>query len=512
MQPIVPHKLRVLFVIDDHKLNPDSSASELQHSRVQAVEDFWNIAARLCPDHPTYQADKPCPNCPFDLTFCAWFPEALFRIVNGQEFDVYIIDIHANAHPRNRCDDAAYVEQLSSLDDVVPVPLNHTVNGTDVIKNIRSAHRPVQPMIVYFSSQTKFHQYPEMNLYCSNIHGGRPEDLQNVLLLAQGRLRGLLEGAFASSFGKVFLTDERTPAVHIHFNGEGTDRVRLHVAPGMTIGVNESERLTTPKTALAKTSRGGDQKVKFLRRCIRMAGQPIRFSQRFTVSNAMRLDKKKSDPHGAVLDWLDKRLPSEGDDGISWHAHPEIETSVELAWAHLYSGILLIAAVAKQRLGESPIVRDALSSVAEGKLITEVELLNPMPRTLEVARKCFDRAADEGFDISMDDEFPDLEMAIMPQIGRLCCELLDGDVCSDLDTVALQRCNNIYDVIAAMLKFPPTYGKAAWLWSMKAWLALFAESGLNGERIVAELIRSYGSGNSAYWEAYRHFERLTGLR
>lgn len=99
-------KIRVLYVDD-----PAATQEDLELYRQNTEAEFWTQASRLCADHPVdHDTGVPCQNCLFELTFFSHFPVACYDLIAGGEYDVFLVDIHADPVRRNVWNDSAYVD------------------------------------------------------------------------------------------------------------------------------------------------------------------------------------------------------------------------------------------------------------------------------------------------------------------------------------------------------------------------------------------------------------------
>ena len=100
-------KIRVLYV-DDPSRKGSETREALARTERNAISAFWTRASQLCPSHPSDHAtDAPCPACPFELAFFSYFPQACYSLLQGNDYDAFLVDIHADNVPANIWDDAA---------------------------------------------------------------------------------------------------------------------------------------------------------------------------------------------------------------------------------------------------------------------------------------------------------------------------------------------------------------------------------------------------------------------
>jgi hypothetical protein len=150
-------KLRIFYIDDPGQEKTDS---ELEEYRQSNVKDFWREASELCPNHPADRSE-PCKNCLFEFAFFAYFPEALYGLLEGRTYDAYFVDIWPAPFDANRWDDERYGNKVGKhkeqIEKLLPdLPPGWHVNGKDhIIPLIAKLPHQIRPYVVWMSAVYK---------------------------------------------------------------------------------------------------------------------------------------------------------------------------------------------------------------------------------------------------------------------------------------------------------------------------------------------------------------------
>lgn len=182
-------KIRVLYVDDVHSDDEDRIREHIETS----TDNFWEAATQLC--EVKHERQVPCDKCLFTFDFFPHFPAAMYALLKGERYDVYLVDIHADQSiASNRWDAAKYrsdaLEFRERLCKWFQLQPGDVINGEHhIMPLIARLPHTVHPYIVWWSA--KFNPQHALEEGGQNISliATKDKDLGGILVTAVNYFR-----------------------------------------------------------------------------------------------------------------------------------------------------------------------------------------------------------------------------------------------------------------------------------------------------------------------------------
>ena len=433
------HKIRVMYV-DDTESADDKEIADYKKQNEQA---FWQAATQLHPNH-IGSSLTPCENCLFTLDFFPHFPFALYALLKGERYHVYLVDIHAEqGTPLNRWDANQYQELAGQFKDRLNLlfPELNTgtvINGENHILPLigRLPHR-FNPYVVWMSIHYNPKDALEAGVNVSQI-ATKGQDLIGVL----GSAINWLKPQFLDKLS-VPLPGKALPLLNTRDYGMQHPvyidfiQQQLRIDTGVEITYASGASLTSGlPTQLGKTYirniAGGSTKGLPLRFLIRggkilkedkerLKPYPSRFFEDSEGDERKQRDaqERKYPDLKKIRTEFDEKVQSDNR-GTVWDSSRGLETisSVEFAWWYLYHSVvhLYVHSLSNE---------EDLSEFDGTALAKDAECFDSL-NALLISKHFSEKASQFGSD-DFGKDYGDLELLWVPQIVSLAADLADSD-------------------------------------------------------------------------------------
>ena len=428
-------QIRVLYV-DDTGATEESKVKEYVKRN---EENFWSEATHLCPNHiglPTVR----CVNCIFTLEFFPHFPPALYALLEGRKYDVYLVDIHADQSASlNRWDDPLYEAQARQFEErlrqLFPELRGKTViNGErHIIPLIAKQQHALRPFVVWMSIKHEPQRALDSGGNFSMI-ARKGKDLLGILATAIKWLElQILEKfsvplpikALSLPVNNEYLVPE---PIFLDFKQR-----KLLIATGVEITSVDNTPIVTPGlplelgTPLVIELAGGATRTLPLRYLIRGGKLSKQTSERLRAAPSRSIEASGSESEkrkrqlrkypdlAKVLKDFSRKVTSRGQFTI-WNKDLglKIGSSVELAWRYLYHAVV-------QLYVHSISAGEDLSEFEETMLARDAKRFDKLG-ALAIAEQFSHEALNLGSD-DFGRDSGDLELLWIPQVLSLTIEL-----------------------------------------------------------------------------------------
>jgi hypothetical protein len=458
--PLALYEIPVLYVDD----TTDSHSKELiEAHRKRSSETFWTAATQLCPNHVGLDYAR-CNNCIFKLDFCAFFPEALYALLEKRYY-IYIVDINAEDTPLNKWDDSTYEKQARQFQERLKhwfpkLKTGTLINGQHhILPAIAKLRHRLHPYTVWWSAAYDPKVALEIRSNISHI-ARKDKDLDGILASAVNWLKLQMLDALHVPLPAHSLPGPTSHPylleypVYIDFK---QPHVRITADVDVTNVAGEAIARALPSTLgpiytrkiQASLDRG--LTLRYLIRGGRTAkGDEFKSnsygSHLFELSTrekAIEDRREASYPELKEIRELLEKKVERGSKFATWNSQSGIYavSSVELAWRFLYHAIVQLYLYSRSK-GED------LGEFAETALALDAELLSEF-NALEKAKQFSQQAARLGND-ELGARCGDLELLWMPSVvsAAIDIEPLASGISEHLKTLRMRP----IEIIKGMMK------------------------------------------------------------
>lgn len=455
MLPQLPklHKIRVLYV-DDIDSSESSNVEEYEST---SREYFWRAATPLCPAHSGSGA-VPCANCLFELEFFPYFPPAMYALLSGKRYDLYLVDINADQDVAlNRWDADKYEAEARQFRDKLwewfRLRGGEFIDGEHhIIALVAKLSHKIRPYVVWMSA--KYDPKRALESGGSNISqiATKDKDLKGILVTAVNSLKPQLLDKLSVPLPVKSIPfpgpgdyNLEYPAYldftqeHLRFTTgvEITDmggRVLTAGLPPGELGASYTRELSgglTHGLLLRYLLRGG-RIVKNDRDKARPYNSRFFKDSEKEATRRLREELETRHPDLALLrNEFDRKVDSTGSETL-WNRRRglNVVSSVELAWQYLYHSIVHLYV-------HSHAAGDDLSEFAGKPLDNDAAAFDELGALL-IAKDFSRKAADLGGD-NLGRQCGDLELLWMPRVVGAVVDADSGSAPTAEDLQALRE-------------------------------------------------------------------------